>query len=142
MSLNKFREQINLKLYGSKERVLKGLRILNLFVSLSAIATLIYLYGFEHTEEGKHNLLNIVKGSFIFYICQYAIRFLYDFHPKQFLKKTWVEGSIMLFLLIEGISYNLFDVLLIEELFQRMGISSFTDVSTFFIQGYFFIVVF
>ena len=142
MSLNKFREQVNLKLYGSKERVLKGLRIVNLFVSISAIATLIYLYGFEHPEEGKHNLLHIIKGSFIFYICQYAVRFLYDFHPKQFLKKTWVEGSIMLFLLIEGISYNLFDVLLIEELFQRMGISSFTDVSTFFIQGYFFIVVF
>jgi trk system potassium uptake protein len=142
MSFNKIRERINLKLYGSKERVLKALRIVNLLVSISAIATLIYLYGFQHSTAEQDSLLHIIKASFIFYICQYVIRFLYDFHPKQFLQNTWIEGSIMLFLLIEGISYNFFDVLLIEEIFQRMGISSFTDVTTFFIQGYFFIVVF
>ena len=120
MNLNKIRERINLKLYGSKEQVLKALRIVNLFVSISAIATLIYLYGFQHSTAEQDNLLHIIKASFIFYICQYVIRFLYDFHPKQFLKKTWIEGSIILFFLIEGISYNFFDVLLIEEIFQRM----------------------
>ncbi len=142
MSWNKFRERINLKLYGSKESVLKSLRIINLLVSVSAIGTLIYIYGFQHTTLEKEGLLNIIKGSFVFYIFQYFIRLIYDFQPKQFLRNTWFEGVIMLFLLIEGISYNFFDLLLIEEIFQRMGISSFTDITTFFIQAYFFIVVF
>lgn len=142
MGLDRIREQINLWLYDSKVNVLRLLRILNLLVSITAIGTLIYIYGFEHTDSEKENLVGIIKMSFGFYIIQFVFRFLYDFKPREFIKRNWFEGIMMLFLLVEGISYNFFDTLLLHELFKTMGIQSFEDVSTFFIQAYFLVVVF
>lgn len=142
MGFKKLRERINIKLYDSKENVLRLLGVLNLLVSMSAIGTLIYMYGFPHEPEEKVMLLSVIKISFVFYILRFFIRLLYDFHPKTFLKKHWFEGLIMIFLIVEGIAHNVFDSLVIEELFERMGIASFNDFTTFFIQAYFFIVVF
>ncbi len=142
MGLRKLRERINLKLYDSKANVLRLVRVLNLVVSITAIATLVYMYGFEHSPYEKEALLTVIRGSFAFYIIQFIIRFLFDFHPKQFLKRNWVEGSIMIFLILEGIAHALFGSLIIEQVFARMGIGAFEDVTTFLIQAYFFVVVF
>jgi len=142
MSLKEFREKLNLKLYDSKANVLRGLRILNLLVSIGAIGTLIYMYGFRHSPVEKDTLLTMIKLSFAFYILQFLVRLVYNFHPKQFLKKHWFEALIMLFLIVEGVAHNIFHSLVIENLFERIGIVSFVDITNFLIQGYFFIVVF
>ncbi|MBL4703224.1 MAG: hypothetical protein JKY54_01800 [Flavobacteriales bacterium] len=142
MSLKQFRERLNIKLYNRKAGVLRLVRLLNLFVSFSAIGTLVYLYGFKHSPEETEALLTIIKVSFGFYILQFFIRFLYDFHPSKFLRKHWFEAIIMLFLILEGIAHGIFGSLIIENLFEKIGIHSFVDVTNFLIQSYFFIVVF
>ncbi len=116
-------------------------RILNILITLLAIITIFYYYGYPQDEASKATCLNIIKGSFAFYIFYFLLRFIYDFEPKKFLKENWFEGLMMLFLVIEGISYNLFDALLFERLFKQLGIIYFTDFTTLFIQFYFFIVL-
>jgi potassium uptake TrkH family protein len=141
MLLQRIREKVNLFLYDSKKRALQTFRVFNILVTFIAIITILYYYGYPQDENSKETCLGIIKGSFIFYIFYFLLRFLYDFEPRKFLKQNWFEAIMMLFLVIEGISYNLFGALLFETLFKKIGIIYFTDFTTLFIQFYFFIVL-
>lgn len=141
MSLQTFRERANLFLYGHKEQLLGIIKYLNLIVTAIAVFTLVYYYGYQHNAEEKIMLLKIIKGSFAFYVVHYLIRFIYDWHPAQFLKSTWFEGAMMLVLTVEAIAFNLFDVLLLEKLFQSLGFTGITDLSAVFIQCYFLAII-
>lgn len=141
MNWQKFRERANLFLYGNKEVVLGTGKALNIIVSLLAVATLVYYYGFPHDKETSERLLLVIKYSFLFYVVHYIVRFIYDFQPIDFIKRTWFEGILMFLLFVEGISYNLFDTLLLERLAQSFGVTNFADLSTLFIQIYFLIAV-
>lgn len=141
MSIRSFREWVNLRLYSSKSTVLSVLRGFIFLVSLTSLLSLIYFYGFPQTEYSRMLLLNIVRFSFGCYILNFCIKFLYTFEPRQFLSDNWFEGILMLFLVIEGISYNLFDTLIITRLFIGLGISHMAHYTTLFIQFYFLVVV-
>jgi len=141
MGIQEFREKINLRLYKSKgiaNRIMKT----GVFVaSIIALATLVFYYGFPQTEESKGFLIGIFKSTFAVYILNYIVQFIFDFEPIDFLKRTWVEGSVMLFLVIEGISYNLFDHLLITSFFTKLGYPNIGEYTNLLIQLYFLIVV-
>jgi Trk-type K+ transport system membrane component len=141
MSWSQFREKANLLLFKSKEKVLGAFKGLSIAVTLIAIGTMIWIYGFRLTEEDKQVALYIIKGSFLFYIIHYLTRIVYDFHPIDFLKRTWFEGVMMSLLLLEGISSSIFDTLLLENIFTSIGLSGFAGFSTVIIQVYFLIVV-
>lgn len=141
MSWQRFRERANLFLYGNKDIVLGTGKILNVIVSLVAIATLVVYYGYANSEERSEQLLLVIKLSFLFYVIHYLVRFIYDFNPIDFLKRTWFEGILMFLLTIEGISYNLIDTLLLERIAESAGIRGFADLSTLFVQVYFLIAV-
>lgn len=141
MPFYKFRERINLLLYDNKEKVLRVAQVLNILISLGAVLVLVYYYGFQHALEQEAFLMNLIKFSFGFYVLHYLVRFIYDFRPLDFIKRTWFEGTVMFLLTIEGISYNLFDTLLLAELAHGLGIESFADVGTLFVQIYILIVV-
>lgn len=141
MNIQEFREKVNLRLYASKGLVSKITKVALFIASAVAIATLIYYYGFPQTEVSKIYLLNIFKGTFVVYILNYIINFIFDFEPIKFFKRTWLEGIAMLFLIIEGISYNLFDHLLISSFFAQFGFTNIGEYTNLFIQFYFLFVV-
>lgn len=141
MPLYKIRERVNLLLYDNKEQVLRIGQILNVLISLGAVLILVYYYGYQHPPEREVLLMNIIKFSFGFYVLHYLVRFIYDFRPIDFIKRTWFEGTIVFLLTVEGISYNLFDTLLLAELAAGLGVESFADVSTVFVQIYILLVV-
>ena len=141
MTLRDFRERVNLSLYESKAKNLKIFKILKLFISLIALVVLSFYFGYPQTPDSSSSLLGFVKFSFVFYVLHYLIRIIYDFHPLQFLKEHWFEGIVMSLLVIEGVSDLFFDSLLLEPMLIAMGIDSYTDFSTIFIQLYFVIVI-
>jgi len=141
MPFYKFLERVNLLLYDNKDQVLRLGKILNVLISLGAVLVLVYYYGFQHEPQQETFLMNLIKFSFGFYVLHYLVRFIYDFRLIDFIRRTWFEGTIMFLLTIEGISYNLFDTLLFAKLASGLGIESFADVSTVFIQIYILIVV-
>ena len=83
MTFNEFREIGNIYLYKSKAKNLGVLKILNLFVSFTALITLTIYYGFPHTVQGDVNMMTVIRYSFGFYISHYLIKFIYDFHPWE-----------------------------------------------------------
>lgn len=140
-SFKSLRERTNIWLYDNRDRVLGVGKYLNVVVSLGAMLTLVYYYGFQHSPERERLLFRIIEASFAFYIVHYAVRMLSDFKPIAFFRRTWFEGSLMIILLVEGISFNVFDALLLEQLFQYFGIFGFRDLSTVFLQLYVLTVV-
>ena len=141
MTIREFREKVNLSLYSSKNAVTLIQRIVMALVTLTAFGTLIYYYGFPQTAESKNTLIEIFKISFVVYIINYVLKYIYDFEPVNFFKRTWFEGVLMFVLIIEGISYNLFGTLLLSSFFDNLGID-ITAYSNVLIQVYFLVVAF
>ncbi|MFK7783845.1 MAG: hypothetical protein AB8B56_01950, partial [Crocinitomicaceae bacterium] len=141
MNIKELRERANLYLYGSKSRVLGILSFLNVLVSLTALSILIIYYGFKLTPESKNICFTILEVSFGFYILRYALKFIYDFNPREFIRNNWFEGIIVMLLLIEGISYNFFDQMLIESMVISWGFEGFGAFSIIFVQLFVFIII-
>lgn len=141
MSWSQFRERANLVLFQHKEQVLRIFKGVSIAVTLLALGTMIWIYGFQLSDDDKNFALYLIKASFGFYILHYLVRIVYDFHPIDFIKRTWFEGLMMFLLLLEGISYTCFDVLVIESIFRKIGITNFAGLSTVLIQVYFLVVV-
>lgn len=141
-SFKSFRENVNIWLYDNRAQFLRFGKYLNIVVSLSALLILVYYYGFKHSQERQEQLFRMLQIAFGFYIFHYILRFVVDFKPREFLRKNWFEGILMLILLVEGVSYNLNDNLLLERIIARSDIDNIADLSTVFIQLYVVTVVF
>ncbi len=142
MDIRSWREKINLIIYNSKTKNLRRLKLTSIIVSLIAIGSLFYYHGFSHDEETANLLQDIVELSFAFYVVHYLVKVIYDFSPRTFLRQNWFEGIMVLLLILEGISFNLFDVLLVQTFFNTLGLENMGALSVVFLQFYLFIVVF
>jgi trk system potassium uptake protein len=136
------RERINLFIYNSKITNLKRFKVVSILVSLISIGCLLTLHGFNFDAETNRMLQAVVEFSFGFYVLHYFVKIFYDFSPVQFIKTNWFEGSMVFILLVEGISVNFFDKLLLQTLFENLGMASAGALSVVFLQFYLFIVVF
>lgn len=141
MTIREFREKVNLLIYDKKKTVLSWLSGLNVIVSLIAMTTLIYYYGFQLSPSTKEISFHIIEASFGFYILRFFTKLVFDFNPPQFLKENWFETVVITLLLVEGVAYNLFGSLIIEPIFQSIGFEDFGDFSMIFVQSFVFIII-
>lgn len=141
MALREFRERVNLLIYDKKKTVLQWLSLMNILVSLFAMGTLIYYYGFQLSSNSKQICFHIIEASFGFYIFRFFVKLFFDFNPPQFLRDNWFEAIIILLLLIEGIAFNIFGSLIIEPIFESIGFEDFGDFSMIFVQLFVFIII-
>jgi trk system potassium uptake protein len=142
VNIRGIREKINLFLYGSKLQSLRLMKIGSFVVSIIAISALFAYHGFELDEETNRFIQIIVEVSFGYYVLYYIAKLIYDFSPAAFLRQNWFEGIMVLILLSEGVMYNVFDILLVESIFDFVGIKSGGALSVVFLQFYLFLVVF
>ncbi len=141
MNVQSFREKINLYIYSSKDRNLRILRYVSFIVSLSAISSLIIYYGFTLNIAQKNQILTLIHGSFVFYIFNFLIKILYTFEPKKFLKDNALEGFLVVFLIIDGISSLFFKNTFSQDIFNILGLSGISAFYILFIQLYLLIIV-
>lgn len=138
--IQRIRETINIRLYDSKDQVLKGLSVISLFAALGAISLIFYFYGFPHTDNESSTFFILMQVSFAFYIFRYFVRLVYDFSPREFLRKNWFEGILIVILIIDAISYNTGNQLIIQRLFEGVGLQKYQGISNLFLQVYMLII--
>lgn len=114
----KFRESINLRIFSSKSSVIFILRTISLLVFLLVIGTGIYYYGFPKTQHSLLLTERIIEWSLAFFSLKYLLYLFYDFHPKEFLKKNWIEGIVLLFFIFYIIFPTLFNDILFNVFFN------------------------
>lgn len=140
MGLN-IRERLNLAIYDSKDKVLKLLWKISFWVSLIALGTLLYMHGFDINHQTKRALLLVIQICFGFYVLRYFTRFIFAFDLKSFLKITWFEGGLVLFLLAEGVSDVFFHKLITQRILEHFGFLGSVQIDSLFIQSLLFIII-
>ncbi|MEZ4937525.1 MAG: potassium transporter TrkG [Crocinitomicaceae bacterium] len=138
MSIRKIREKLNLLLYDSKEKVLSIFKILHLLISSISMLSLVIYYGYTFDSDTIKYFLKVIEFSFAFYILRFVIRFIYDFNPREFIRKNRIEFILILYLILEGIVYNVVGKLAITTLFETIGIYGIGHYTVLIIQLSFF----
>jgi len=136
MSIEKFRERVNLKIFSSKETVLLIFRIQSSLVATLAIGLLIYIIGFPQNDEIRHIEIYFMKFLFGFYILNYIVRFLYTFEPAKFLRSTWLELALVILLVIEAISTLLFDEPVVKMFLTAIGYGAYLNIYHIVLQAF------
>jgi trk system potassium uptake protein TrkH len=140
-SINSIRERINIFLYYSKNKVLLTARIINLLITTAALGALIYFYGFPQTQVSRTLLLNIIQGSFVFYIANYFLHILYHWKPKRFFSENKPETFLILLLFLEGLSFQLTGKLIGASILSKFGVEQTRNTIDSFIQVYLLLLV-
>ena len=140
MGLN-IRERLNLAIYDSKETVLKMVRKISVVVAFIALGTLFYIHGFDIDRETKGALLFVIKLCFGFYVLRYFTRYVFAFDLKSFLRSTWFEGLLVLYLLVEGISDIVSHELVTHRVLEYFGFLGTVHIDSLFVQSLLFIIV-
>lgn len=140
--INAFRERVNIRLYDSRDRVLRDLRTAGTLISSLTILALVYFHGFQ-LDLADHAVVEfIVKFSIGFYLLKYVMEFVYSFSPIQHLKETKWEGILMAFLFLNILSINIFGTEIMSFVGGVLGIDALDQFFLLFIQGYFLLIVF
>ncbi|WMJ73127.1 potassium transporter TrkG [Cytophagaceae bacterium ABcell3] len=108
-----WKENLNTQLYESKRDVYYILRVFSVIISVIAFALTMTRYGFYLSEDEVsliHTAWIILLLCFLF---AYLFRILYSFHRRDFLRRTWFEGSLMLtnlaYFILLLLGFNLID---------------------------------
>ncbi len=141
MSIDSFREKVNLKIFSSKDLINRIFRFFSFLVSLVSIITIVYHYGYSQTPEEKHTLLSIIKGCLGFFVLNYLIRFLYTFEPLKFFRESRVELILVIILMVDGISYFVFGFPLAKSFLIAIGLENHTWIYFLVIQIFLVIIV-
>lgn len=128
MSIDTFRERVNLRLFKSKETVLLIFRIQSSLVAVLAIGLLIYSIGFPQNDESRHVEIFFMKFLFGFYMLNYLVRFLYTFEPGKFLRSTWLELTLIMLLVIEAFSTLLLSAPLVQGILNLIGFGGYLQI--------------
>lgn len=139
--LNALRERINIKLYDSREFVLRMLSRGSVLVALTTLIALVFYHGFE-LEARQNKLVGyIVRGSIGYYLVKYLLELLYNFHPIQFLKDRKWEGILMLFLIVDILIINLTGFELLNEAGLLLKIPGLQESFLIVLQCYVLVIV-
>ena len=129
-------ERVKLFLYNNKNVTLRSLRIISVLVGILALGLMVYYYGFPHTKSEKETLVFNFKGLFGYYILSYAIRMLYSFDIKGFVKNAWQEASMLTLLFIDASGHFIFETNILHNLFIELGSSDPDSWYVSFMQIY------
>lgn len=122
MSVDKFREKVNLRIYSSKEIVLSVFRYLSIIVSLIAFGIVLIHFGYRQSIWEELFLVGIIKACLGFFVFNYLVRILYTFEPRKFFYETRYELIFLSILIIDGLIFFITGFALAKSLLIYLGV--------------------
>ncbi|MDG1253517.1 MAG: potassium transporter TrkG [Schleiferiaceae bacterium] len=141
LTVNRIREWVNLRIYDSKTTAIRFLRYTSVPLSIAAVISLLLSHGFVLESEQSQWVDMILKGTIGFYIVKYVVEFFYSFSPIQYLKDSRWEGLLMLYMVVNILSFNLFGIEILSTLGGYLGLEKLDAFFMVFIQAYFLLFV-
>lgn len=139
---NAFREQVNIRLYDSRDLVLGLLSRISFLVALTTIVSLVWYHGYRLNEVQNFWVGIIVRASIGYYVVKFILELVYNFQPWEFIKARKWEAILMLFLILDIAVINLGGVEILSALGNAIGISSLQSGFVLLLQFYVGIIVF
>ncbi|MCC5915910.1 MAG: hypothetical protein JJU02_01150 [Cryomorphaceae bacterium] len=140
-TLHKFREAVNLRLYGSKERVANVFNLLSALVSIMVLSSLVYYYGYPEERVRKDVVVVLVNASLSFYVLKYFLGYVYSFQPMTYFRKSRWEGLAIGLIVINSLSILLFNINLLIWFGKVFDFPWFNDFIIGFLQIYLLVLV-
>lgn len=101
---------------------------------------MVFRFGFNHTVKNLALIQLITRFFYVIFIINYIVRGILSRNWKHFLSKTAWEGTLLLLVIYDGISYILFGHPVLEKLLLKLEVNSYRAIYDFFIQ--FFLLLF
>lgn len=139
---NAFREQVNIRLYDSRDLVLGLLSRISFLVALTTIVSLVWYHGYQLNEVQNFWVGIIVRASIGYYVVKFILELVYNFQPWEFIKARKWEAILMLFLILDISVINLGGVEILSAIGNVIGISSLQSGFVLLLQFYVGIIVF
>lgn len=118
----------------------RWLRFFMFISALLVIGVMVFRFGFNHTDENLALIQLITRVFYIIFIIHYIVRGILSRNWKQFFSKTALEGTLLLLVVYDSISYVLFGHPILEKLLLKLEVGSYRAIYDFFIQ--FFLLLF
>ncbi len=123
-----------LHIANNKDRIRRILQICSLVISVITISCIFIYHGMYITPAIKSLIRWIIYSSLLFYVAKYFTLLYYSLHRTEYLKKSWFEFLIIIFLIVQFISINVFHFNIVDS-------NNFENIYLIFIQFYFLIIV-
>ena len=131
---DEYNGKVRIHIVSHKDRIQRILQICSLVISIVTIACIFCYHGLYITPSVKKIISWIIHGSLCFYVFKYFVLFFYSLHRSDYLKQSWGELLIILLLIIQFISINVFHI-------DIVNMQNFENIYLIFIQFYFLIIV-
>jgi potassium uptake TrkH family protein len=101
---------------------------------------IVYFYGFPQSQQTALFCNIVIHCSLLFYVIKYLLSAFFCIHSIQYIRKHWIEGLVILFILIWFIVSYVFNYGTFGLLNAR-GRDGFNDIAMLLVQSYFFILM-
>ncbi len=123
-------------LYDSRSKAIYIVRIINVLCTVVAFSLIIFEVGFPMNEYRLSWVQTAFDVIFLLFSAGYFTKVLYSFERWKFIKGTWFEFLLMLFIIIVAISNLLLDGQgnLFVHLFRQIDLEKSQEFYTIFIS--------
>lgn len=139
--LFRIREYINIRLYKHKNYVLNTLHSMSILFTLTAVSAIIIQYGFPSTTRTVSITNLAINISLVFYIIKYLLKFIYDFHPIDFLRDTRFEGILLLLVAVDLLTFAITGNYMSAIIAGIIGIPGVKTYYYLALQFYFLLII-
>ena len=131
---DEYNGKLRIHIVNNKDRVQLVLQICSLVISVVTIACIFCYHGLFITPQTKNLIRWMVHTSLFFYVFKYFVLLFYSLHRGKYIQQSWIEFVIILLLIIQFLSVNIFHVDIVDA-------QNFENIYLIFIQFYFLIMV-
>ena len=131
---DEYNGKLRIHIVNNKDRVQLALQICSLVISVVTIACIFCYHGLFITPQTKNLIRWMVHTSLFFYVFKYFVLLFYSLHRGKYIQQSWIEFVIILLLIIQFLSVNIFHVDIVDA-------QNFENIYLIFIQFYFLIMV-
>lgn len=117
-----------------KDKVHTVMQICSVLVSILTIVSIVCYHGLYISLPIKNLIRWIIYGSLFFYVAKYFTFLFYSLHRRNFLRRSWFEFLVIILLMIQFLSVEIFHFRFIDN-------ENFENYYLLFIQFYFLIMV-
>ncbi|GET25756.1 TrkH family potassium uptake protein [Prolixibacter sp. NT017] len=134
-------ENINTFRYNIRGVINHIMPVARILVSLAAVGSIVYYYGFPQSSDTALVALSIIRFSFYFYIFKYLLYLLLAQHTKEYIRENRMESIIIFGLIFFGLLYLIFGHQILKNFSETYYLSYILPYLLLFVQLYFLIIV-
>jgi len=134
-------ENINTFRYNIRGVINHIMPVARILVSLAAVGSIVYYYGFPQSSDTALVALSIIRFSFYFYIFKYLLYLLLAQHTREYIRENRMESIIIFGLIFFGLLYLIFGHQILKNFSETYYLSYILPYLLLFVQLYFLIIV-